>query len=212
MPTGLVLGRLASHDRRSACAASTSRSSRRMSTAATTSSSSTPRRCGSPATRPISRCSTTTPVIAGGIKGTVAAPNRLDRAPIPERVIEKAVERMITRGPLQRAADEAPVHLQAGARASSTPGRSAAAARRGRDEPQEQEWPEHVRNRPPPPSGDRAAPARWPTWPRMRATQTVATRAGAEMHEAIRVEPKRDAFRAARTPPAGARTPSPACG
>jgi large subunit ribosomal protein L13 len=46
---------------------------------------------------------------AGGIKGRTMQ-QRLASAH-PERVVEKAVERMITRGPLQRAADEAPVCL-----------------------------------------------------------------------------------------------------
>ena len=46
----------------------------------------------------------------GGIKGR-SIRQRLESAH-PERVLEKAVERMITRGPLQRAADEAPVRLR----------------------------------------------------------------------------------------------------
>ena len=46
----------------------------------------------------------------GGIKGRTLG-QRLASAH-PERVLEKAVERMITRGPLQRAADEASVCLR----------------------------------------------------------------------------------------------------
>ena len=47
----------------------------------------------------------------GGIKGRTHPPAPGQRKH-PERVLEKAVERMITRGPLQRAADEAPVCLR----------------------------------------------------------------------------------------------------
>ena len=59
------------------------------------------------------------------------------RASFPERVVEKAVERMITARPAGRAADEEPARLQ-GRRA---PARGAAAreARHRRDEPQELE-------------------------------------------------------------------------
>ena len=46
----------------------------------------------------------------GGIKGRTVRSILAGRH--PERVIEKAVERMITRGPLQRVADEAPVCLR----------------------------------------------------------------------------------------------------
>ena len=59
-----------------------------------------PPRCGSPATRPPTKSSTTTPAIAGGIKGRTFR-ERLE-GKHPESVLEKAVERMITRGPLQR--------------------------------------------------------------------------------------------------------------
>ena len=85
----------------SACAASTSRNLRRMSIAVTTSSSSTPRRVkvtGKKADQSVFYYHTGYP---GGIKGRTVR-SILDGRH-PERVIEKAVERMITRGPLQRA-------------------------------------------------------------------------------------------------------------
>ena len=71
----------------------------------------------------------------GGIKGRSVRSILTGRH--PERVIEKAVERMITRGPLQRAADEAPVCLRRPRAQARRP--AAAEARRCRPEPQERE-------------------------------------------------------------------------
>ena len=106
-----------------------------MSIAATTSSSSTPRRCsvtGNKAEQAVLYYHTG---YAGGIKGRSIG-QRLASAH-PERVLEKAVERMITRGPLQRAQMKH-LHVYAGADA---PARRPAAgdARCRRAEPQEQE-------------------------------------------------------------------------
>ena len=53
--------------------------------------------------------STTTPAMPAASRAARIR-QRLESAH-PERVLEKAVERMITRGPLQRAADEAPACL-----------------------------------------------------------------------------------------------------
>ena len=71
-----------------------------MSIAATTSSWSTPPRCASPATRLDQSVFYYHTGYPGGIKGRTIR-QRLD-SKHPERVLEKAVERMITRGPLQR--------------------------------------------------------------------------------------------------------------
>ena len=97
---GLVLGRLA------AIVAQRLRGKHkpqftRMSIAAITSSSSTRPAFGSRVRRPTSRCSITTPGIRAGSRAVRSA--RILEGRHPERVIEKAVERMITRGPLQRA-------------------------------------------------------------------------------------------------------------
>ena len=82
------------------CAASTSRSSPRTSIAATTSLWSTPRKVkvtGNKLDQSVFYYHTG---YAGGIKGR-SIRQRLE-SKHPERVLEKAVERMITRGPLQR--------------------------------------------------------------------------------------------------------------
>ena len=71
---------------------------------------------------------------AGGIKEITAA--KVLDGRFPERVLEKAVERMIPRGPLGPPADEA-LHLYAGTEHPHG-GTQPAAARRRFDEPQEQ--------------------------------------------------------------------------
>ena len=69
----------------------------RISTTATTSSSSTPRRWCSPAASATRRSITTTPATSAASKS--APPSRSSRARYPERIVEKAVERMLPRGP-----------------------------------------------------------------------------------------------------------------
>ena len=70
----------------------------------------------------------------GGIKEMTA--DKVLDGRFPERVLEKAVERMIPRGPLGRAADAA-LHLYAGTEHPHD-GQTARGARRRFDEPQEQ--------------------------------------------------------------------------
>ena len=97
---GLVVGRLAALDRHSPERQAQSRSTRRTSIAATTSSSSMRRRSvftGRKYDDKVYHWHTGYP---GGIKERT--PRQILEGKFPERVVEKAVERMLQRGPLQR--------------------------------------------------------------------------------------------------------------
>ena len=106
----------------------------RTSIAATTSSSSTPTRSASPATRRTKKIYYKHTGYAGGIKGITAA--KVLEGRFPERVLEKAVERMIPRGPLGRE-QMRNLRIFAGTRASARRAEPRSPRHR-RHEPQEQ--------------------------------------------------------------------------
>ena len=136
--------------------------------------------------------STGTPAIPAASRS--ATPRQLLEGRFPERVIEKAVERMIPRGPLGRAADEESARLRG--RQASARGAAAREARRRRDEPQELE--DRL-------NGNRTLIA----LPNCRSARRAI--AGTQPARA-RPRRRRSTRRAAPMPPAGARTPSPASG
>ena len=131
---------------------------------------------------------------AGGIKGRTMR-QRLESAH-PERVIEKAVERMITRGPLQRQQMKH-LHVYAGGEHPHA-GQQPEHARCRRHEPQEQEGLTMSETQTRTLADLKDLAGQPPASPRPRAPRRSASRSATRS--------------AAPTPPAGARTRSPACG
>ena len=98
--TGLVVGRLASIVAHAAARQAQADLHAACRLTATTSSSSTPPRWCSPAASARRRSITTTPAISAASR---SAPRKsILEGKFPERIVEKAVERMLPRGPLGR--------------------------------------------------------------------------------------------------------------